>query len=209
MGYVPKDETGRMWTMDRIGDYFKVPIFDYVDGSKVPQEAPYDIPSKFGAYAMTFCDAAAYRASFATEMSSDLDISTGDFCLAWWVRFGNQTALLLSYPDTDGGIQGRVRIEIWGSTITLAFGTYTGEGILNWYWLDGEAWYEDYVPEYTEITISASGNSVAGYNYVAVVRHGNEIAIYINGQKRAYVIFNGSLTLTGAVYCMFGYPPVY
>jgi hypothetical protein len=121
MAVKPKDETGRDWNWAG-GD--NAAIHNQFEENRLSARTPGDnVPStgKFGADAVLISHSAEFQSVLPcfgalAEAGGDLDISTGDFCIAGW--------LFLGYGMGGSSNPGQVNFLLWGySRYGIQYGT--------------------------------------------------------------------------------------
>lgn len=235
MAIKPKDETGRDWNWARGGNAARHNQYEANLLSARQPEFPTDPPTpstgKFGADAVLISNSLAYQSGLPcfgalAEAGGDLDISTGNFCIAGWLflgtfgwagpvdcdiwgysRYGIQqsSARYLhgriggDYVYYDGVYDNKFSIVL--DLGILTDGTQTSYSLVNGLWVpvtyDYSTEYNTYVTLHALIGASEWDNE---WHYVAFARYGTELAVYFEvggtAQKRAYYNYAGALPVT-------------
>lgn len=224
MAVKPKDETGRDWNWAG-GD--NAAIHNHFEENRLSARTPSEnkpTTGKFGADAVLISHSDAHQRGLPcfgalAEVGGDLDISTGNFCIAGWLFLG--TFGMAAPVDFDiwgysqYGIQRRGARYLNGrtgsdyvyydgvydakfsfilDTAILTDGTQTSYSLVNGVWVpvtyDYSTEYDTYVTLHAVIENAEWDNE---WHYVAFARYGTELAVYFDGQKRASWNYAGSL----------------
>jgi len=244
MAVKPKDETGRDWCWAR-GN--RAAIYNHFEENRLstiiagghtnePQAG------KFGTNAVHISFTAPNQSGqpgFAAlaEAGGDLDISTGDFCIACFLffssigGFGVVECKLFNYSEYGNQPNGCVNARIGPTflpefvdedfkvifdTGILSDGSQTTYSLVNGLWVPVAQPVSD---EYNDYYVLVCAGFSAGitewdnaWHYLAFSRSGNEIAIYFDGQKRAYYNYAGALPCCNGtrnkLYINSGYRPM-
>jgi hypothetical protein len=129
--------------------------------------------SKFGGYSGLFNGTSAF---LSVPHSSDFNFGSSNFTVDFWLYSLGQVSSTSLVQSSYNGLPGELK---FGWMIY-----YTGGNTLRFYWtVDGGNW-----------SLIQGGVSFSGWEHIAVVRNGNNIRIYLNGE----VLANGGIT--GSIY---------
>lgn len=222
MAVKPKDETGRDWSWAR-GN--RAAIYNHFEENRLSARianAGNPQTGKFGSDGVLISHGAEYQSSLPcfgalAEVGGDLDISTGNFCIAGWLylsafagpvncdiwgysRYGVQqpTRYLCGrigddYVYYDGVYDAKLSLIL--DTAILTDGSQISYSLVNGVWVpvtyDLTDEYDNYYVTLHAVIEASEWDDA--WHYVAFARYGTELAVYFDGQKRASWNYAGSL----------------
>jgi hypothetical protein len=235
MAVKPKDETGRDWNWGRNNDAAICNQFEENRLSARIADASNPQTGKFGSDGVLISHGAQHQDTlpcFGTlaEVGGDLDISTGNFCIAGWLylksgtfagpvpcdiwgysRYGVQqpTRYLRGrigddYVYYDGVYDAKLSLIL--DTAILTDGSQISYSLVNGVWLpvtyDLTDEYDNYYVTLHAVIEASEWDDA--WHYVAFVRYGNELAVYFEAdgvaKKRAYFTYAGALSVCNGTY---------
>jgi hypothetical protein len=235
MAVKPKDETGRDWNWGRNNDAAICNQFEENRLSARIADASNPQTGKFGSDGVLISHGAQHQDTlpcFGTlaEVGGDLDISTGNFCIAGWLylksgtfagpvpcdiwgysRYGVQqpTRYLrgrigYDYVYYDGVYDAKLSLIL--DTAILTDGSQISYSLVNGVWLpvtyDLTDEYDNYYVTLHAVIEASEWDDA--WHYVAFVRYGNELAVYFEAdgvaKKRAYFTYAGALSVCNGTY---------
>lgn len=233
MALKPKDETGRDWNWARGNDAAIYNQFEENRLSARIANAGNPQTGKFGSDGVLISHGAEYQSSLPcfgalAEVGGDLDISTGNFCIAGWLylsafagpvncdiwgysRYGVQqpTRYLRGrigndYVYYDGVYDAKLSLIL--DTAILTDGSQISYSLVNGVWLpvtyDLTDEYDNYYVTLHAVIEASEWDDA--WHYVAFVRYGNELAVYFEAdgvaKKRAYFTYAGALSVCNGTY---------